>query len=78
MSIIALIKSCLAIIFSVLGIFFYGKIKGKNEEKSNTQAESLKSLKIARKVDQDVDNLTDVEVDSFLRDFARKRDLPRR
>ena len=78
MSIIAVIKSILAVIFSVLGIFWYGKIKGKNEEKSNVQNETLKSIKTARKIDQSVDDLTDSEVDSFLRQFARKRDVPRR
>lgn len=68
----SILSKILAIIASIIGVFFYGKQQGRKSEKSKQDAMLLDDIVSAKMVDADIDNLSDDDVDARLRVFARR------
>lgn len=58
-------------IFSIFS-YFYAKFQGRKSEKTKRESMLLDDVITAQKIDNGVDDLSDVELDSKLRVFARK------
>ena len=47
-----------AVILLIMGIFFYGKQKGKQDEKNKQNKKAIDSVKDAKRIDRDNDKLS--------------------
>jgi len=68
----AIWKTILALIGTFIGVFFYAKNEGKKQERAKSDSLILDDVVTAKKIDGDVNNLSDSEVNIRLRPFFRK------
>jgi hypothetical protein len=66
-------KQLAAILFAIIGIFFYGKKQGRNNREAEENSQILKDIRRTKETDNFVDALTPDEVDARMRIFTRKK-----
>ena len=61
-----------AVIALIFGIFSFGYLKGKNNERNKSRKRAVKVVKKAKKIRQDIDNSDPSDNRAKLRKYSRK------